>query len=325
MLLSYQKLFALALHLKGFCLLEKYHQLAYDNIEKLAHILLNKEFSQMIKLAKKVYELHEKNNICTIFIFDEEYPDILKNIYDPPFVLFCLGNKKLIQKSKISMVGTRKPSTIGVKAAEFISNHLSNQKMTIVSGMAYGIDTACHRASYKNTGGTIAVLAHGLDYIYPKANHYLYQLAQKYHTNHSNNPDDSGDYMGGVLFISEYPLGVKPQRYHFPKRNRIISGLSSCLLFMEGGEKSGALISCRYAVEQGREVFVFDHSFLTNNSGGKKLISEGAPTLNPYFEVIIEELPPNSNLLKHIKAKNSFYIGNHLWLKFKLTSTEVLV
>ena len=312
--LSDQKLFALALHLKGFSLLEKYNQLALANIEKLAHILLNKEFSIAIEFAKRNYELNQKNNIHMIFFFDEGYPNLLKNIYDPPFVLFCLGNKELIQKNKISMVGTRKPSIIGVKVAEFISNYLSNKEITMVSGMAHGIDTACHKASYQSKGGTIGVLAHGLDYIYPKANHHLYQLAQKFqnstNTNHSRES-------GGILFISEYPLGVKPQRYHFPKRNRIISGLSPCLLFIEGGEKSGALITCHYAMEQGREVFVFEHPFLSNNSGGKKLISEGAPTLSSYFEAIVEELPQNSNILKNLQEKNSFYMGNHLWLKFR--------
>ena len=175
MSLSDEQRFALALHLRGFYFHEKYQECT--DIEKLAHILLDADFSESILLAEKTYEAHQKKNIHTLFFFDHDYPYLLKNIYDPPFALFCLGNQQLIERNKVSMVGTRQPSIVAVKSAEFISDHLSSQKITLVSGMAHGIDTACHKASYQNAGGTIAVLAHGLDYVYPKANHHLYQLA----------------------------------------------------------------------------------------------------------------------------------------------------
>ena len=258
--------------------------------KKLSHVLLTKDFSTKIKIAHKVYEDQQKKGIQVISFFEHNYPELLKTIDRPPFILFCLGKLSLLKNNKVSIVGTRHPSMVGLKTAEFIANHLSTNNIVIVSGMAHGIDTACHRSAYQNTGGSIGVLAHGLDYIYPRSNYDLYEEVQK-----NNNTN--------LLFISEYPTGTKPRRFHFPRRNRLISALSSSLFFIEGGAKSGALITCRYALDQGREIYVFDHPLLTNNEGGKKLIFEGASRLSTHYRIHIEDQIFSTNLLDQIHKK----------------------
>ncbi len=309
---EYQTIFSLALHLSGHFYQEQYQ--AETNIKKLSHMLLAKDFSSRIEVAQKVYEEQQRKGIQVISFFEENYPELLKKIHSPPFILFCLGKLSILNKNKVSIVGTRKPSMVGLKVAEFIANHLSERDIVVVSGMAHGIDTACHRSSYQNAGGTIGVLAHGLDYIYPRSNYDLYQEVQE---NDNTN----------LLFISEYPAGTKPRRFHFPRRNRIISALSGSLFFIEGGRKSGALITCRYALDQGREVYAFDHPLLTNNEGGKELIFEGASQLSSYYHLHIEDQISSANLLDQIHKKNSFYLGNHLWvsLESKQDSPNVFI
>ncbi len=299
-------LFFLALHLSGHFYQEKYQH--ETDIEKLSHILLNNNFNDAMSEAQKVYQDQNEKGIHIISFFEEYYPELLRKIHSPPFVLFCLGKRSLLKKDKISMVGTRKPSMIGLKVSEFIADHLSEKNITIVSGMAHGIDTICHRAAYLKLGGTIGVLAHGLDYIYPRSNYDLYQIAQSV--------DNSG-----LLFISEYPAGTKPRRFHFPRRNRIIAALSSSLFFIEGGQKSGALITCQYALDQGREIYVFDHPLLTNNQGGKELLSQGASKLSAYYDACVED-QASTILLDQVKKKNSFYLGNHLWVNLELKEED---
>ena len=298
-----KRIISLALHLKGFYFKEKYQR---QNFNELHPILLNKTANQEIELAWSIYREHQKKNINIISFFDKEYPTLLKNIDDPPFVLFCLGNSKLLTKKKVSIVGTRSPSMLGKIGAKFISESLSRKDITIVSGMAYGIDTACHSSSYLWVGGTIGVAAHGLDYIYPRSNYYLFDMARKNNTQ-------------SILLISEYPIGVKPKRYHFPRRNRIISGLSRSLFFIEGGKKSGALITSQYALDQGREVFALGHSMLRNNEGGEKLIFEGAKNLLSYFRIKIETHSEKNKLIDKLKSRNSFYLGKDRWVCFSST------
>ena len=295
-----KRIISLTLHLKGFSLKEKYQRQKFNDLYK---ILLGNTFKKEIESARQLYQKHLKINIGIISFFDKEYPSLLKNINDPPFILFYQGNKKLLAKKKISMVGTRNPSMLGAMSAEFMAGSLSKKNITVVSGMAYGIDTYCHRSSYQFKGGTIAVVAHGLDYTYPQSNYYLFDFARK---NISQN----------ILLLSEYPIGIKPERYHFPRRNRIISGLSRSLFFIEGGKKSGALITSQYALEQGREVLALDHPMLKNNEGGKKLIFEGAKNLASYFRIKIENSFPENKLLDNLKNRNSFYLGKHRWVNF---------
>ena len=299
--------YLLALHIDGFLWTEKNQYLYKEtnyNLEKLCNILIPNDLNTKLENAKNLIVKHTAQNINLISYFDDRYPTLLKNIYDPPLILFCLGNLNLLSKKTVSMVGTRNPSQLSIRWSNFIANYYSTINTSVVSGMAEGIDSACHRAAYNNIGGTIGVVAHGLDHVYPKSNYDLFKLA-KYNT--QNN----------VLLISEYPLGVKPQRYFFPKRNRIISGLSESLLFIEGSIKSGAIISCKYALEQGRHIFALNHPLIKNNSGGIQLLKDGASNLSDYFNVVLEE---NKNYHFNTLSfnKDCFYLGNYIWAKFSI-------
>ena len=205
-----------------------------------------------------------KNQVITIK--DERYPQKLKNIYSPPKCLYAIGDVRILNKPSIAMVGCRKYSEYGKKAAYYFSYNLAKAGLNIVSGLAVGIDSFSHAGCIAAKGKTIAVIGSGLDNIYPKEN---IELAKKIIEE------------GGCI-ISEYPLGTKPEKNHFPARNRIISGLSEAVLVVEAKEKSGSLITADFAIEQGRDVFAVPGNINSKNSVGTNLlIQEGAfPILN---------------------------------------------
>lgn len=188
------------------------------------------------------------------------YPDLLREIKDPPRQLYCLGNVSLLGRRCAAVVGSRKSTRYGRKTAEDIAARLASDGITVVSGMALGIDTAAHTGALGSGGGTIAVLGCGPDVCYPPENARLKKEIE-----------------AAGLVISEYPPGTKPQRYHFPQRNRIISGLSELTAVVQAGRSSGALITAELAAEQGREVCAvpgnIDSSF---SIGSNKLIKDGA-------------------------------------------------
>mgnify|MGYP003300428085 CR=1 FL=1 len=210
-----------------------------------------------------------------ILIQSEEYPKQLKNIYDPPVKLYVLGNKQLLSQKGIAIVGTRKASEYGKKVALQFSKDLSQKGINIISGLALGIDTYAHLGTLQQNsiGKTIAVLGSGLDNLYPKQN---IELAKKIIKS------------GGCL-ISEYPIGTKPERQNFPQRNRIISGLSKGVLVVEANEKSGALITTDFALEQGRDVFAVPGSVFSHISvGTNNLIKQGAKLVSKCEEILEE-------------------------------------
>ena len=210
-----------------------------------------------------------------IFIENDEYPEQLKNIYDPPLKLYVLGNKKILKQKGIAIVGTRKATEYGKKVAFQFSNQLSKKGINIISGLAVGIDTYAHMGVLrpKCIGKTIAVLGSGLDEIYPKENIELAKQIIK----------------SGGCIISEYPIGTKPAKLNFPQRNRIISGLSEGVLVVEASEKSGALITADFALEQGREVFAVPGNILSNVSvGTNNLIKQGAKLVDNYMDIFNE-------------------------------------
>ena len=210
-----------------------------------------------------------------ISIQNKEYPKQLKNIYDPPAKLYVLGNKELLNQSGIAIVGTRRASIYGKKVALQFSKDLSQKGINIISGLALGIDTYAHLGTLQQNsiGKTIAVLGSGLDNIYPRQNIELAKQIIK---------------RGGCL-ISEYPIGTKPERQNFPQRNRIISGLSNGVLVVEASEKSGALITADFALEQGREVFAVPGSVFSHTSmGTNNLIKQGAKLITKYEEILEE-------------------------------------
>lgn len=227
----------------------------------------------MISKNEEILNYHIKymkeNNIKIININEREYPQALKEIYDPPISLYVKGNIEKLNNKNIGIVGCRECTTYGKKSAEYFAYNLSKQNINIVSGLAKGIDSYAHLGSL-NTGNTIAVLGNGLDIIYPKENLELANEIIK---------------RGGTI-ISEYPCGTKPDKMKFPARNRIISGISSGIIVIEAKEKSGTLITVDFALEQGRDVFVVPGNINSINSvGTNDLIKQGARLVTTYEDI----------------------------------------
>lgn len=214
----------------------------------------------------------EKEKIKIITREESAYPKLLAEIYEPPPLLYYRGELQPDDFS-IAIVGTRKFSAYGQQVAENITTELTKNKITIVSGLALGIDSLAHNTCLENQGRTIAVLGTGIDQnsIYPSSNRYLAEKIVN---------------AGGVI-LSEFPLGTPPLRHNFPQRNRIISGLSLGTLVIEAGEKSGALITASYALEQNREVFAVPGNIYSPVSAGpNNLIKQGARVATNASDVI---------------------------------------
>ena len=204
---------------------------------------------------------------------DEEYPSRLKEIYDLPPVLYIRGSLSPEDDWSIAVVGTRRPTYYGREVTEQIAGDLARNKITIVSGLARGIDATAHRAALDAGGRTIAIFGCGLDVVYPSDHVKLArQIIER-----------------GAL-VSEFPLGTRPKAENFPRRNRIMSGLSLGVLVVEARDKSGALITVGWALEQNREVFAVPGSILSPTSRGpNRLIQEGAKLVSDSYD-ILEEL-----------------------------------
>jgi DNA processing protein len=205
---------------------------------------------------------------------DAAYPKRLKEIYDYPPVIYLKGSLLPEDEWYLAVVGTRRATVYGKQITEEIVTDLARSKITIVSGLARGIDTVAHRSALEAGGRTVAVFASGLDIIYPAENERLVQ-----------------DIMEHGAIISEYPLGMKPRAENFPRRNRILSGLSLGVLVTEADEDSGAMITARDALEQNREVFAIPGSILSPASRGtNRLIQMGEAKLVRTYTDILEEL-----------------------------------
>ncbi|OIJ10018.1 DNA protecting protein DprA [Anaerobacillus arseniciselenatis] len=228
--------------------------LSNDQIVNIYHGLHCKSISANI--AK-----YPQLGIHVVTIFDKTYPLLLKEIYDPPWVLYCKGNlSHLSFENKISVVGTRSPSRNGILSLNKVVTPLVESGWLIVSGLAVGIDAQAHMVALNNHRNTIAVLASGFNYIYPRCHQKLAHFISKEH-----------------LLISEYPPNQKPQKWNFPMRNRIISGLSKGTIVIEARKRSGSLITADLALQQGREVFAVPGSILDERTEGNHwLIQQGA-------------------------------------------------
>ena len=255
--LDYQNRIGKSLSLRDIAVVSKYKQPllvmeAYKNLDTKS---LREEFNRFPSLS----------------ILDKDYPLELKNIYNPPALLFYQGDIELLNKPKLGVVGSRKCSEIGSKSVAKIIKELGNH-FVIVSGLARGIDTAAHVASLKNGGATIAVIGCGLDVAYPKENAKLQDYIGKNH-----------------LILTEYGPGEPPLKYHFPERNRIIAGLSQGIIVAEAKMRSGSLITCERAMEEGRDVFAIPGNILDGCSDGCiHLIQEGAKCISSGFDVLME-------------------------------------
>lgn len=205
-------------------------------------------------------------------IFDERYPPLLRRLSDAPPCLYVLGTVEETDERAIAVVGTRKPSDYGRRVAYRIASELAASGFTVVSGLAEGIDTAAHKGALDSGGRTFAVLGCGLDVIYPRSNK---ELARRIADN-------------GAL-LTEFPLSTKPQAWHFPQRNRIISGMSLAVVIVEAPLNSGALITADWAAEQGREVFVVPGPVdQPSFEGNHRLLREGARVFTSVADMLDE-------------------------------------
>jgi len=217
--------------------------------------------------------LEDANNRI-VTLADSEYPQLLLNTPDPPLLLYVKGRLDLLNCSALAIVGSRNATPQGLNNAEALAQSLSDAGLCIISGMAHGIDAAAHRGALRGRGSSIAVVGTGLDKVYPAANRDLaHALAEQ-----------------GAL-VSEFPLGTPPLPGNFPRRNRIISGMSEGCLVVEASLQSGSLITARLAVEQGREVFAIPGSIHAPQSKGcHALLKQGAKLVETARD-ILEELP----------------------------------
>jgi DNA processing protein len=221
----------------------------------------------------QIIEKLDKEEIDVLSIENVAYPKLLKKIYDPPQLLYSKGKLEAKDEFSLAVVGTRKYSAYGQQVTEEVTRDLAHAQLTIVSGLALGIDALAHNAALNAGGRTIAVLGSGLDKenIYPTSNRYL---------------ADKIIASGGAI-ISEFPIGTRPLRHHFPQRNRIIAGLSLGTLVIEAGEKSGALITARHALDQNREVFAIPGNIYSPVSyGPNDLIKQGARVVTGAGDII---------------------------------------
>jgi DNA processing protein len=243
-----------------------------------------KQDTEQSLLAPIATWLHDPlNHIITIA--DAEYPQALLNISDPPLVFYVKGRLDLLNFRSLAVVGSRNSTAQGIRNAEAFSKSASESGLCVVSGMAHGIDAAAHRGGLQGPGSSIAVIGTGLDKVYPAANRELaHQLAQH-----------------GTI-ISEFPLGTPPLASNFPRRNRIISGLSEGCLVVEASLQSGSLITARMALEQGREVFAIPGSIHSPQSKGcHSLIKQGAKLVD-CAQDILEELGLDAGIARSMVA-----------------------
>lgn len=229
--------------------------------------ILKSEIKKGIDKAQKILEISEKLNIKNIDILSKNYPKNLKNIPDTPLNLFYKGNVEILSsKNNIAIIGTRKPSQKGINFSYEISKYLSNNNFNIISGLAFGCDYYAHKASVDFNQKTVAVLAGGLNKIYP-SNHF--ELSQKILEN------------DGCL-VSEYPVFCEHLKHHFIKRNRIQSGLSSAVILVESNIKSGSFHTVNYAIKQNKILAVCDMKTSLN----QKLINENYLTIKNKNDLI---------------------------------------
>ncbi|MDQ3522841.1 MAG: DNA-processing protein DprA [Gemmatimonadota bacterium] len=222
--------------------------------------------------ARSAVRMMERTGAVAMTLDDPAYPVGFRILADPPFLIFAAGRLELLQQPGIGIVGTREPSAYGRSAAAALSGELSRAGYVVVSGMAKGIDSAAHAAALDAGGGTIGVLGHGIDQLYPAENRALFERVRS----------------DGAL-VTEFPPGERPRPGNFPRRNRLIAALSAGILVVEMGERSGAQHTVNYALEQGKEVFAVPGQIGAPTSAGtNQLLKEGARMVTSVSDVLEE-------------------------------------
>ena len=244
--------------------------------ELVKYDLKKKDVEELTKLKYRInldkyVEYMQKNEIQTITINDIFYPERLKQIYDPPVVLFLKGNKTILNDTSIAIVGCRMCTSYGSSIAKKIAYNLSLNSINVISGLAKGIDKSAHMGALSGNAKTIGIMGCGLDRVYPEENTALFEEILK---------------TGGAV-ISEYVIGTKPNAKNFPRRNRIISGMSNGVLVVEAKEKSGTLMTVDFALEQGKNLYVIPGNINSPNSyGTNELIKQGAKVVTDVEDVL---------------------------------------
>ncbi|MFT4694019.1 MAG: DNA processing protein [Francisella sp.] len=250
--------------------------------EETIRYLEEKNYNEPLEKISKWIKSPNHSIVC---YFDDNYPYSLKQISDPPILLYCVGDTNLLASNQLAIVGSRNYSTYGRNVTDKIITELADSNLTITSGLAFGIDTLAHEFSLKNNLKTIAVIGTGINIVYPASNRALYEKIAK-----------------NGLIVSEFPIGTKPLRHNFPLRNRLISGLSKGVLVIEAASKSGSLITAKLALDQNKEVFAIPGSIFNSTSQGcNDLINQGAKLVRSADD-IMEELLIDSSSQSHTTA-----------------------
>jgi DNA processing protein len=283
----------------------EYYKNPYD-IFRASAVELARVSGAKLKIAQKItsfsssailfqeLRLIEKHKINILTIQDNNYPSILRQVSDPPIVLYLRGKYLKADKLALAVVGSRKSSEYGLKMARSLSLALAKEGITIVSGLARGIDTQAHQGALSARGRTLAILGSGLLKIYPPENESLY-----------NEIVESG------AVISEFPLNYPPYRYNFPRRNRIISGLSLGVVVIEARQRSGSLITANMALEQGRDVFAIPHGVgFFSSLGTNELIKQGAVLVQSAQDIIDELNPEIKKYLQYTSKSGTITQGS---------------
>src|SRR5215813_12460613 len=253
----------------------------HASLTELEGLHLQAQSAQYIALGKSLEMAHEEyakavaGGVQIISCEDADWPARLSEIYDPPLALYVRGNPAVLGRPGLAIVGTRHPTPYGIGMAERLACDLAVRRLTILSGMARGVDTAGHRGAIKAKGKTVAVFGTGVDVIYPRENKKIAEGILE---------------LGGTL-VSEFPLGTFAAPQNFPIRNRIISGLSLGVLVVEAGEYSGTRITARCALEQSREIFAVPGNVISRNSWGPNTLIKQGAKLTATWEDVWEELP----------------------------------
>ena len=280
----------------------------FEEKEKNIKELIEKKFkfkvndfskNEILDKAENIIKKSKEHEIGILSLFDKEYPFNLKQIDNPPYILYYKGDLKKLRRNSVSIVGTRNPTKESKKYAFDIASKLSALNITVVSGMAKGIDKEAHLGAISSLVNTAAVLGNGIDIVYPSENVKVY-----------NKLIESG------IVISEFEVGRKPDRMNFPRRNRIISGLSYATIMAEASSKSGALITVDYALNQGREVYIapYDEK-LKEYFGNHKLYKEGAKIINDVNDILEDFDSIFSNDDDYLKMKLKYFEGGNIPIK----------
>lgn len=280
----------------------------FEEKEKNLKELIEKKFkfkvndfskNEILDKAENIIKKSKEHEIGILSLFDKEYPFNLKQIDNPPYILYYKGDLKKLRRNSVSIVGTRNPTKESKKYAFDIASKLSALNITVVSGMAKGIDKEAHLGAISSLVNTAAVLGNGIDIVYPSENVKVY-----------NKLIESG------IVISEFEVGRKPDRMNFPRRNRIISGLSYATIMVEASSKSGALITVDYALNQGREVYIapYDEK-LKEYFGNHKLYKEGAKIIYDITDILEDFDSIFSNDDDYLKMKLKYFEGGNIPIK----------